>query len=467
VALEPALVELARALGDDQIVTDPEICAAYAKDESEADPVVPAAVIRARSTADVSAVMGAASKHSVPVTPRAAGTGRVGGAVPVPGGIVLSLERMGELKDIDGENAVATVEPGLVTGELHRRAESEGLFYPPDPNSWTTCTVGGNIATNAGGPRAFKYGVTREYVLGLECVTADGAVLHLGRRTRKGVTGYDLTALVVGSEGTLAIVTEATLKLVPLPEAVTTLAVFLQSEAQLAELAGLLRRARIEPQCLEFLDALTLAVLERESGFRAPAGTQAMVLLDLDSGVGEMDALLERTGNLLTEAGALEVLAAKDAAGRERLWAARREMSRSLRKVAAHKLSEDVVVPVSALAALLSKTRELAERHALTLPAYGHAGDGNLHVNFLWNTPEEWTRVKLATRELFEATISLGGTLSGEHGIGILKAPYLSLEQSPELIALEERVKATFDPQGVLNPGKIFPAAAKRFHGAC
>lgn len=461
------LRDLARVLSGDQLVTDKDICAAHAKDESEAEPVTPAAVIRARSTRDVAHVMRAATEHRVPVTPRAAGTGRVGGAVPVPGGVVLSLEGMGKLKDIDRTNATAVVEPGLVTGALHAAVEAEGLYYPPDPNSWSTCTLGGNIATNAGGPRAFKYGVTREYVLGLECVTADGTTLQLGRRTRKGVTGYDLTALVVGSEGTLAVVTEATLKLIPKPEAVTTLAVFMPTEGHVARVASTLRTARITPECIELLDGATLAVLRESAGLHVPAGAKAMVLLNLDAPEGDMDALLERAGNALTDAGAIEVVGAREPGRREQLWAPRREMSRSLRKLARHKLSEDVVVPVSALGALLTWVRGLGERHRLRVPAYGHAGDGNLHVNFLWDTDDEWPRVKTAIGELLAETVALGGTLSGEHGIGIMKAPYLGLEQSPEVIALEERVKALFDPAHVLNPGKIFPDAARRFHGAC
>lgn len=466
-ALAPALLAMDRALPSGSVVTDRDICAGYGKDESEATAVTPEAVIRVSSTSEVAAVMRAASEHGVPVTPRAGGTGRVGAAVPVPGGIVMSFEGMDQLKDIDRGNGVAVVEPGLVTGAFHRAVEAEGLFYPPDPNSWASCRLGGNIATNAGGPRAFKYGVTREYVLGLEVVTADGTTMNIGRRTRKGVAGYDLTSLVVGSEGTLAIVTAATMKLLPLPEAVMTLCVFLPDENLIGEMASLLARARITPRCIELLDAETLAILRDEAGLAAPPTAKAMILMDLDGDADAMDGQLARAGDVLTAAGALDIVVAKNEAERERLWASRREMSRSLRRVSPLKLSEDVVVPVTKLGDLLRATRELSDRTGLRLPAYGHAGDGNLHVNFLWNSPDDWPRVQHAIGDLLRTVVSLGGTITGEHGIGIMKAPYLGLEQSAELMALEMRIKETFDPKGVLNPGKIFPAAAKHFHGAC
>ncbi|MCA9603038.1 MAG: FAD-binding oxidoreductase, partial [Myxococcales bacterium] len=308
-ATDRALRELAHALRDDCVVTDPDVCAAYAKDESEARPIVPAAVVRAESTADVAAVMRVASSHGLPVTPRAGGTGRVGGAVPVEGGIVLTLEKMADLKDLDRANGTATVAPGLVTGELHARTEAEGLFYPPDPNSSAGCTIGGNIATNAGGPRALKYGVTGKYVRGLEVVTADGSVLALGRGTRKGVTGYDLASLIVGSEGTLAIVTEATLALVPAPEGRATLLAFFDDEARIEPALASLYAHRLDPRCAELLDARTLALMQTHAALQVPAGAHAMLLVELDGDLVAMDAALERAGNALLEAGALDVLA--------------------------------------------------------------------------------------------------------------------------------------------------------------
>ncbi|MCA9529630.1 MAG: FAD-binding protein [Myxococcales bacterium] len=462
-----ALSAIARALGDDAVLRDPDVRASYATDESEVPASTPAAVVRARSTEDVAAVMAAASEHRVPVTPRAGGTGRVGGAVPVEGGLVLSVERMDAVEHIERRDGIAVVQPGVVTGALHAAVEAEGLFYPPDPNSLGSCALGGNIAANAGGPRAFKYGVTRQYVLGLTVVLPDGTVVSLGRRTAKGVTGYDLTALMVGSEGTLGVVTEAIVRLIPKPESVHTLMVFLADDQDIAGAVDEALSRRIVPSCVELLDAGALDIVSRQAGLAVPRGASAMLLMELDGDDAVVPGQLETVGNALDDRGAVEVLVAQNASERERLWAARRELSHSFRKEAAFKLSEDVVVPRTKLAALLGRCRAIAEEHAITMPSYGHAGDGNLHVNFLWDDPGARPRVDDAIKALFEAVVQMGGTLSGEHGIGVLKAPYLPLEQSAALIALQERVKGVFDPEGIMNPGKIFPAAARRFHGAC
>lgn len=464
-APEKALLELDRALPSGSVLTDAALCEAYARDESEAEPVTPDAVVRVRSTAEVAAVMKVATAHGVPVTPRAGGTGRTGGAVPAAGGWVVAFERFDGLVEVDRADTVAVVEPGLVLSDLHDAVEAEGLFYPPDPNSLASCTLGGNIAENAGGPRAFKYGVTRDYVLGLEAVLPDGTVVELGRRTKKGVTGYDLTGLVVGSEGTLALVTRATLQLVPRPEGLRTLMVFVASEDDVAGAVSTCLGERVVPRCVELLDSITLGVLREEGALSVPEGACAMLLVELDGAEAHLDAELERLGNALSDAGALEVLVAKHSGDRERLWASRREMSRALRRRAEHKLSEDVVVPRSRLGALLRRCRAISEARQVVMPAYGHAGDGNLHVNFLWNGPDERPRVDGAIEDLFRSVVAMGGTLSGEHGIGVLKAPYLPLEQSPAVIELQRRLKAQFDPEGILNPGKILWSGSG--HGSC
>lgn len=465
--LEKALIEIDRALPSGSLIVDPTILESYSHDESETAPCLPAAVIRASSTADVAAVMRAAYKHEVPVTPRAGGTGRVGGAVPVQGGLVLACERMNQIKGIDPSELSATVEPGLVTGDFKRTVEADALFYPPDPNSRDSCAIGGNLAANAGGPRAFKYGVTREYVLGMQVVLADGTVLRLGRKTHKGVTGYDLTALMVGSEGTLGIITESTLRLVHRPEATVTLLVCFSDVQDVATAVTRLLAEGEVPACIELLDEKALEIVRPEAGLTIPNETKAILLVEFDGKAARLETTMETAGNALIDLGALEVLVAQSGSERERLWASRRELSHSLRRQARQKLSEDVVVPRTKMAALLRFCGELSERHELVIPTYGHAGDGNLHVNFLWNEPSQRVQVDAAIRELFERVIELDGTLSGEHGIGVLKAPYLPLEQSPELIALQERIKNVFDPKHILNPGKIFPADAKRFHGNC
>ena len=466
-SLESALIAIERACGSGSVIRDPSVLESYAQDESEAEPCTPEAVVRATSTEEVSSVMKAAYEHEVPVTPRGGGTGRVGGAVPVPGGIVLAFEKMNTIEGIDKRELTTRVQPGVITGELKRATEEEDLFYPPDPNSRDSCAIGGNLAANAGGPRAFKYGVTREYVMGMDVVLADGTILKLGRETKKGVTGYDLTALMVGSEGTLGIVTEATLRLIPKPEAtVTALACFSSLDEVAPVVSSLMAQGEL-PACIELLDEEAIRIVRPEAGLTIPDETKAMLLIELDGQEAKLENDLERTGNILFDLDALEVLVAQHSGERERLWASRRELSHSLKRQAANKLSEDVVVPRTKMAELLGYCAELAERHELVIPTYGHAGDGNLHVNFLWDDPDEKARVDTAIEALFQRVIDLRGTLSGEHGIGVLKAPYLPMEQSAALIALQQKIKDVFDPKHILNPGKIFPADAKRFHGAC
>ncbi|MFO0696588.1 MAG: FAD-linked oxidase C-terminal domain-containing protein [Polyangiales bacterium] len=466
-SLDLALLDIERACGSGSVIRDPDVLATYAHDESETPEHLPDAVVRASSTKDVAAVLRAANAHGIPVTPRAGGTGRVGGAVPVKGGIVLAFERMNDLKGIERDDLYAVVQPGLVTGRLHASVEEERLFYPPDPNSLASCALGGNIAANAGGPRAFKYGVTREYVLGMEVVMADGTILHVGKRTVKGVTGFDLTALLVGSEGTLGIVTEATLRLVPLPESVATLLVFLPDDASVGAAVTRILGQGVVPRCVELLDSIALDLVRPDAGLDVPAAARAMLLVEIDGHESVLGAQVERIGQALVDAGALDVLVAQNASERERLWAARRELSRTLRKTSKWKLSEDVVVPRTRIADLLAHCRRLAETHGIVMPTYGHAGDGNLHVNFLWNDPSQRPAVDAAIESLFREVVAMQGTLSGEHGIGVLKAPYLPLEQSDALIALQERVKAVFDPKGILNPGKIFPGPERKLHGSC
>jgi len=466
--IDAALIEIERAIGSGRVLTDPDVLESYARDESEAKPRRPDAAVRVRGTADVAAVMLAASRHNVPVTPRAGGTGRTGGSVPLAGGIVLAFEQQNRIKGIEPVDLVTVVEPGVITGVLHRAVEEQGLFFPPDPNSLETCAIGGNVAENAGGPRALRYGCTRDYVLGMEIVTAAGEVLQLGKRTVKGVTGYDLTSLMVGSEGTLGVITEVTLKLLPKPQGVVTLLALMPDLRTAGQAVTATFRRGLLPRCMELLDEYTLNIVRPDAGIPLHKGARALLLLELDGDEAALESQLETCGNALTEAGALEVLVARHSGERERLWAARRELSHALRKVAKYKLAEDVVVPRSRIPDLIDSCAAISERYRVPMPSYGHAGDGNIHVNFLWQDDEaDKPRVHAAIEALFKQTIALGGTLSGEHGIGILKAPYLSLEQSPGLIALQERVKALFDPQGILNPGKIFPSHLARFHGAC
>jgi glycolate oxidase len=444
------------------VLTSEDACAPYASDDSDVAGRLPDAVVLAASADDVAATLAIAESCEVPVTPRAGGTGRTGGAVPVAGGIVLATHALARIKEIDRENLVAVVEPGVVTGELHAAVEREGLFYAPDPNSLESCRLGGNLAENAGGPRAFKYGVTRDWVLGLEACLVGGRVVRTGKRTVKGVTGYDLTALLVGSEGTLAVFTEATLRLVPKPPAVST-ALALFSDVRAA--AGAVRAivaAGIVPRCLEMLDAATLDAV-RAAGVAVDARAGAMLLVEVD-GEGAEATLLRVGEAALASPGAVDVVVAQDGVQRDRLWAARRMLSKATRRLARHKLSEDVVVPRTRIADLLDRADAIGRETGVRHLAYGHAGDGNLHVNFLWNDDAERPAVDRAIALLMRATVELGGTLSGEHGIGVSKLPYLRLEQSEDLIDLQRDIKHAFDPKGLLNPGKIFPPGG---HRAC
>ena len=454
---------LDREIGGSKVLHGEESLARYAGDESEQEPVLPDAVVLAESADDVCKALAVASDLGVPLTPRAAGTGKSGGAVPVAGGIVVCTLGMKAIKEIDRGELLAVVEPGVILGDLYAAVESEGLFYPPDPNSWRDCAIGGNIAENAAGPRAVKYGVTRDYVLGLEVVSGAGQRLRTGRRTPKGVTGYDLTALLTGSEGTLALTVEATLRLRRKPEhVITTMALFADVEEAVKAVSAVLGSGLV-PRCLEMTDG-TCVGLMRDEGLALDPRAGAMLIIEVDGDVARCEADLERLGGELDAAGAMAVLVAQDEAQRARLWATRNELSNIVRKQAKHKISEDVVVQRRDLPALVRLVNAMSERTGVKMLSYGHAGDGNLHVNLLWDEEEQLARVEGALDELFRAVVSMGGTLSGEHGIGTSKSAFLALEQSRELIELQRSIKGVFDPAGILNPGKIFPRGG---HGAC
>ena len=462
-SLDRMLADLARELPSDAILTGAE-CEAFAGDESDVAPRVPDAVVRASRAADVRATLRLANEHRIAVTPRAAGTGKSGGCVPIEGGIVLSMARMRTIEEVSVADSVTVVEPGVVLGHVHDAVEKEGLFYAPDPNSLAECTIGGNIAENAAGPRTLKYGTTRDWILGLDIVTADGTELSLGTRTHKGVTGYDLTSLIVGSEGTLGVVTRATLRLAPKPQAIATLAALLPSAEAIGVAVSALSAQGIDARCIELFDERTLAFCRAASPFPIPQSVRSMLLVELDGDVHALPDAIERAGSVLVDAGA-DVMVAKHAGDREKLWSVRRELSRALRKSALGKISEDVVVPRSKLGALIDESARIGERHGLRSASYGHAGDGNLHVNFLWDRLEQMPAVRAAMADLFAAVRSMRGTLSGEHCIGASKSAFLAGEQSAALIDLQKRIRATFDPRGILNPGKIF--ARPGSHRAC
>jgi glycolate oxidase len=460
-SLERALIELHRALGPSKML-DSSRFEPYCHDESEVPPSMPDAVVLAASSADVAQCLAICERHGVPVVPRGAGTGKVGGAVPVTGGVVLSLENMRQVKEIARDDLLMVVEPGVLTGHLASAADAEGLYYPVDPNSLDTCSIGGNVATNAGGPHAFKYGVTRDHVLGLQAVLIDGKTIFAGRRTIKGVAGYDVVGCLVGSEGTLGVVTEVTLRVRKKPDEVATLLALFSTTKQAAEATSAIVASGEVPACLELLDTRALDSLRAE-GAAIDLRAKALVMIELDD--SPIDAHLEKIGEIASK-NAIEVHVAQSLSQRDRLWDARKKLSPALRKRAAHKMSEDIVVPRSKLAAMFDSIERISVANAIEMLAYGHAGDGNLHVNFFWNTDDQLPRVQSAIRACFEATLALSGTISGEHGIGVLKAPFLPMEQSRALLDLQRNIKRAFDPKGLLNPGKIF-FDGERSHRDC
>lgn len=460
-----ALPLLAGRLGAGGLRVDAGELEKYARDETEDLRFLPAAVAIPVSTAEVETILRFAHEHRIAVTPRGAGTGLSGGALPVAGGIVLCLERMNRIREIDRRNLVAVAEAGVVTADLQRAVEAVGLFYPPDPSSRESCQLGGNIAEDAAGPRSAKYGTTRRYVLGLEAVLADGSRICTGGKNRKDATGYNLTQLLVGSEGTLAVVTAATLRLLARPAATLTMILpFPALEAAAAAVERIFSDG-FDPSACEIAERAALAAVgEIEPLPRELAGAEAMLLLELDGPDAET-LLGAATGidALAQGLGAQPALVADDPAGQRRLWQVRRRIGEAVKQRSVYK-EADTVVPRAALADLVKAARSAAARQGLTAICYGHAGDGNLHVNLLrGELPAElWSaRRDRAEEELFRAVVALGGKISGEHGIGLVQRRLLPLALPPAEIAAMRALKAALDPRGILNPGKIFPETAE------
>jgi glycolate oxidase len=411
------------------------------------------------TTAEVQAIVRACASTRTPIVPRGGGTGFTGGAVPLRGGVVLSLERMNRILEIDEASLVAVVQPNVITGDLQDAVERIGLFYPPDPSSLRRSAIGGNVAECAGGPRAFKYGVTRHYVLGTEAVLPTGEIVRTGGRVVKNVVGYDLTQLLVGSEGTLAILTEITLRLVPKPPAAATLRATFSTIRQAVDAAGRLIRAHVVPASIELIDRDSLEAVAAYVGTRlAPAETGALLLVEVDGLAEQVAAEADRVEVACRAAGAAELLRATSDEERQNLWRVRREISPSLLGIAPRKINHDIVVPKGRIPELFDLVATLKARFSMPIPAFGHVGDGNIHVNFMIDGEDAGAvrRAQEAEAELFRGVVAIGGVISGEHGIGFTKAKYLELGLSADTIALMKRVKDAFDPQGILNPGKIF-----------
>lgn len=456
--LKPSILkELKQIVGPDNVSTLPEELVVYSYDATQRESL-PWAVVRPRSAREISEILKLANRERFPVVPRGAGTGMSGGSVPIQGGVVLSLERMNHILEIDEQDFIAVVEPGVITGDLQREVESRGLFYPPDPASHKFCTLGGNVAECAGGLRAVKYGVTKDYVLGLEVVLPTGEIITTGARTVKSVAGYDLTNLIVGSEGTLGIATRITLKLLPLPETVRTLAAFFSEVSVAAKTASAIMASGVLPRALEFVDQAALRAVEGYLKEDLSHGAAAMLLVEVDGTAESTAREADRIEEILTRSGAARVNRANSDPEREQLWKARRAISPALYTIKPKKLNEDIVVPRSRIADSLREISAIAERHGLLIVNFGHAGDGNIHTNIMFEEAE-LPKAEIAVKEIFAATLRLGGSISGEHGIGLSKAAYLPMEQGPEAIAAMKRIKLALDPNTILNPGKIFLSA--------
>lgn len=446
-------------LGRDVLV---DVLGPYTHDDGTCGPYTPGLVVRPHTTAEVAPLVRLCFEHRVPLSPRGAGTGTVGGCLADHGGVVLDLGGLRQIVDIDERSMLALVEPGVLTLALHNAVEARGLFYPPDPASLKICSVGGNVATNAGGPRACKYGVTGNFVLGLDVVTGTGAAHFVGHRSIKGVTGYNLAGLLVGSEGTLGVITRCTLRLVPKPPAALTLLASFADETAACAAVHRCLTGGVAPAALELADRTCTQLLVRSGTLAVPIPAEARALLwvELDGDTAGLDAALARAAERCRDAGAIDVAVAADPLTRERLWDVRRALSHTLRAHWPKKISEDVAVPLARLPDLTAAARAIGERHGVDVASFGHAGDGNLHVNFLYDpkaSPDILDRVDRCVADLFAITVELGGTLSGEHGVGIAKRPYMPLEQSEGLRALQLELKRAWDPANILNPGKVFP----------
>ena len=448
--------KLKRLLPPGELSFEPGVLVRHAGDKWFASHL-PAAVALPRSTQSVAAILRFANRHRIPVTPRGAGFGYVGGCVPAHGGIALSLARMNRIKEIHQQDFVAVVQPGVLTQRLQEAVQRLGLFYPPDPASRADCSIGGNIATNAGGPRCLKYGVTRDYILGLEVVLADGTVLHLGSRTHKNKTGFDLARLFAGSEGLLGVVTEATLKLLPLPPFRACLAIGFSSLKDAARTIHSIFAAGFLPSALEIADAFTLAAAQRRTKSRRLGSCRAHLIVEIDGQEQSVRREIASLRKIVRRHHPRFVETGRGEAECENIWKLRREFSFALRDTGLTKLNEDIVVPRSRLEDLFAFAERLQKKHRLPVACFGHAGDGNIHVNIMVDStqPGAQKHSHAALNDLFRQVLAWDGVITGEHGIGLAKLPWWPQAVSPAVRELHRRIKHALDPRGILNPGKF------------
>ncbi|HVP20849.1 MAG TPA: FAD-linked oxidase C-terminal domain-containing protein [Anaerolineaceae bacterium] len=458
--LDKATIDcLASIVGKDGVLATRQDLVVYSYDGTfeEHQPDV---VVLPRTIEQVSQLLVFAATERIPVVTRGMGSGLAAASVPFRGGISLAMTRMNRLLEIDEQNAIAHVEAGMVTADLQAAVEKRGLFYPPDPSSIRHSTIGGNIACNAGGPRCLKYGVTGDYVLGLTVVLADGRVLHTGRKVIKDVVGYDMSALFTGSEGTLGVITEALLKLTAKPLFARTALVEFVSLADASRTVNAILSSGTVPATLELMDETAIACIEEAMHLGLPLDVEAILLVETDGSNEETVAReIETVARISLECGARQVKVAKDEAERASLWKARRSVSPSLARKAPNKLGEDITVPRSAIPEAIRRLKAISAEFGLPIVVFGHAGDGNLHPNILFDrrNTEQWAKIEPMVRKVFNLALDLGGTLSGEHGVGMLKRPYMMQALGPASIEIQKRIKQVLDPFNILNPGKVFP----------
>jgi glycolate oxidase len=448
--------EIIKIVGKENALTSLEERKCYSYD-ARTDGAIPDLVVFPSSANEVSQILILANKLHFPVIPRGQGSGLTGGSVPVKGGVVLTFTRMNKILEIDTKNLIAIVEPGVITFVFQEEVAKHGLFYPPDPASYKYSSIGGNVAECSGGPNSMKYGVTRDYVLGLEVVKATGEIITTGVKTMKGVVGYDLTRLLVGSEGTLGVITKIILKLIPAPEAKATILALFKKVEDTAEAVSGIVAAKIVPSTIEFMDRASIRCSEQANPMGIPEDIEGLLLIEIDGNADSIHSLAQKIKSVLIAHNAAEVTLTQDPSEADKLWQARRVVSQATYNLNPVKIAEDVVVPRSNIPKLIRFLEEMGKKYGLPILSFGHAGDGNFHVSLMIkDTPEDYTKAHKAVEDIFAETIRLGGTLSGEHGIGTSKAPYLSMELSTEVIETMKSIKRVFDPNNILNPGKIF-----------
>lgn len=453
-----AFKKLRDIVGTSNCTRAKEDLACYAYDAT-ARTYMPDAVLFPKNSNEVSAILRLANEYNFFVIPRGSGSGMTGGSLAVNGGVIVVMSRFNRIIKIDMDNLIVHVEPGVITGHLHKAVEKQGLFYPPDPASSEFSTLGGNLAECAGGPRAVKYGVTRDYVLGLEVVLPTGETINTGVQTAKGVVGYDLTRFIVGSEGTLGIITRMALRLLPLPKVIKTMTAVFDMMETAAEAVSSIIRHRIIPRTIEYMDNASIQCVENHLKLGLPVQAGALLLIEVDGNGDEVEKAVEEIKKLCIQQGATGFEIAQTKKEAANLWKARKAISPALFTYGQDKINEDIVVPRSKVPDMVRKINALRAETGLTMVSFGHAGDGNIHFNIMLNkkNKEELKKADAAVEALFGYTLELGGTISGEHGIGITKAPYLAKEIGPVELALMKKLKMVFDPKGILNPGKIFP----------